>query len=580
MKKRLSNISNSNFIFALKIHFIICIISFVINLSLNFVSSSTVTVITACLYFLSGIFLLKRNASLLSLFSVLVFIYLLGLLIIPGMLLFEQTYGILLEAANFLNLFFSDPLQVQGILPLNLILVPVFTITLPFFPILLMFIGKKAFRGIDLTIILDNWRDRLGIFRKVFYVSIIIVLSANVYYIYNPKLYVDYYSGSGFEGYEESVVIGEDGDYNYIKTNYQNDTKKKIKLKLTKGELRQLAFNIVYKNMFFKLRPDLSLYFMTDQARQAIKVKWFGKTKEVYGYGIINMPFYDISSNIIKYYRDSYKYGYIDKNETFSIYPKYSYATSFIGDYAYVYENYENFWIDKSGIVVSENIVSDAKTPKVNLTARMQYGDKYGFINNEGKYIITPKYQQAQDFSEGLAAVRDENDDWVYINEQEQKIIKIDSAKTGNLRMGIDDLSGFHYGLAWIKWNNKYGYIDKRGQMVIQPVLDVTTDFSEGLACVKVNNKWGYINVKGKYVVDAKFDMAFPFSEGLGCVRIGDEDNGKWGYIDKTGKFIIDTKFSKAEPFSNGMACVMIDLIEGEVDKNNTYILKKFSNKE
>ena len=446
-----------------------------------------------------------------------------------------------------------------------------------------MFIGKKVLGRTDLAIKLDNWRGGLDVFRKISYIIIIIALSVNVYHICNPNLYIEYYNGSGFKGFEEAVVIAKDGNYSYIKTNYQSNAKKEIKLKLTKGELRQIAFNIVYENMFFKLKGDLSVYNKTDQANEAIKVEWFGKTKEVHGYGIENIFFYNISSNlknkIDEYYRDNYKYGYIDKNENFSIYPKYNYATSFTGNYAQVYENYKDYWIDKSGTAVSESIVNYTRKPTVNLIAKMQYGE-YGFISNEGKFIIKPKYHLAKDFSEGLAAVWDENNDLVYINDQEQKIIKIDFAQTGNSSMGILDLSGFHYGLAWIKWNNKYGYIDKRGQMVIQPMFDVTTDFSEGLACVNVNNKWGYIDVSGKYVIDAKFDMAFPFSEGLGCVRIGDEENGKWGYIDKTGKLIIDTKFNKAEPFSNGIACVMIDLTEGEIDNNNTYVLKKYGNKD
>jgi hypothetical protein len=44
---------------------------------------------------------------------------------------------------------------------------------------------------------------------------------------------------------------------------------------------------------------------------------------------------------------------------------------------------------------------------------------------------------------------------------------------------------------------DKWGYIDKKGKMVIPAVYDGADIFSEGLARVEVNGKWGYIDTKG-----------------------------------------------------------------------------------
>ena len=53
-------------------------------------------------------------------------------------------------------------------------------------------------------------------------------------------------------------------------------------------------------------------------------------------------------------------------------------------------------------------------------------------------------------------------------------------------------------------------------------------------APVKYNGKWGYIDKTGKFVIEPKFEGAYPFSEGLAMVKVGKAV----GYIDKTGRYI------------------------------------------
>ena len=51
--------------------------------------------------------------------------------------------------------------------------------------------------------------------------------------------------------------------------------------------------------------------------------------------------------------------------------------------------------------------------------------------------------------------------------------------------------------------------------------------FRGGLAPVATEARWGYINVRGNLVLDALYDNARPFSEGLAAV----ERDNRWGYI-------------------------------------------------
>jgi hypothetical protein len=54
-------------------------------------------------------------------------------------------------------------------------------------------------------------------------------------------------------------------------------------------------------------------------------------------------------------------------------------------------------------------------------------------------------------------------------------------------------------------------------------------EFSEGLARVQVGEKWGFIDKTGNLVIQPQFDEASEFSEGLARVRIGD----KWGFVSR-----------------------------------------------
>ena len=115
----------------------------------------------------------------------------------------------------------------------------------------------------------------------------------------------------------------------------------------------------------------------------------------------------------------------------------------------------------------------------------------------------------------------------------------------------------FPQGLAAVKLEGKYGYIDRSGQMVIPPQFASADPFSEGLAAVQLDsagNKGGYIDKSGKMVISGQeFSMARRFSGGLAAAQ---GKNDKYGYIDKTGKFVIPPQFYRAGDFSDGLAAV------------------------
>ena len=124
---------------------------------------------------------------------------------------------------------------------------------------------------------------------------------------------------------------------------------------------------------------------------------------------------------------------------------------------------------------------------------------------------------------------------------------------------------------AIVKFNRKgkWGYRDRKGNVVIQPDYDDAFEFSEDLACVERDGKLGYIDKKGDVVIDFKFDSATSFSDGLASVTVGE----KSGYIDKQGEEAVSLRFDVATPFEDGRAIVREDGRWGVLDRKTLEVL-------
>ena len=137
---------------------------------------------------------------------------------------------------------------------------------------------------------------------------------------------------------------------------------------------------------------------------------------------------------------------------------------------------------------------------------------KTGFMDRTGKVVIEPQFVQAEDFSEGLAAVRVHSEETTWCP--------------------YDDRGGR------MGFTNKWGFIDKTGKMVIPHQYLTVDKFAEGLAAVNNCDEWFFLDKTGKKVVLGNFTFASSFFAGISRVNVGKYKDQKWGYIDRTGKWI------------------------------------------
>ena len=125
------------------------------------------------------------------------------------------------------------------------------------------------------------------------------------------------------------------------------------------------------------------------------------------------------------------------------------------------------------------------------------------------------KYMEKTD---GLRSYQD-NDKWGYLDKNQQVIIA----------PNFEEAYDFSNGMAKVKINGKIGFIDSAGNVIIEPKYDWIANFNDGLAMAKINNKFGYINIKGEELIEFKFDKAKSFNDGVAEVK----KSGIWYKIDK-----------------------------------------------
>jgi len=119
----------------------------------------------------------------------------------------------------------------------------------------------------------------------------------------------------------------------------------------------------------------------------------------------------------------------------------------------------------------------------------------------------------------------------------------------GNLRVAnrYEDAQPFHEGLAAIKIKDKWGIIDKQERLVVQPQYDSIMNFRNGKASAKKNGLWGMLASDGAAIVKYQYDK-FERHESDYIMM---EQNGKLGLLDTYGAFMLHAKYDALEIVSD-----------------------------
>jgi len=259
-------------------------------------------------------------------------------------------------------------------------------------------------------------------------------------------------------------------------------------------------------------------------------------------------------------------WGFISEDGNFAIKANYKEATVFSEDIAWVVpENGAPQTINSKGETLFKlPIAKSVRIFKDGLAAFSisidSVNQKWGFVDKNGTVKINPQYSAVRNFSDGKCAVANAAGEWGYIDATGKQIVNYQYANARD----------FEAGKAIVSSGKNWGVIVETGKYAINPTFqEMKADFKQYQ--VKQNNKWGWCNQDGKMVIEPQFTDAEPFAgNDLAPVKQGD----KWGYINKSGKMIINPQFDSALPFNGNIAWVMIGGKGGFIDNKGKYAIQ------
>lgn len=231
-----------------------------------------------------------------------------------------------------------------------------------------------------------------------------------------------------------------------------------------------------------------------------------------------------------------------------------------------VYNGEEWGFVNHQGKSVIEARFADAEYFKDGV-ARVVSADGYvGYINEKGEFAVPAQYIDGTSFSHDRAFVVEEGSYPICINKQGDKIFELPQAQGAG---------GFCEGLALFCVEKSedavlFGFVNEKGEVVVEPQFEVADNFSEGLAMAFSGDYCGFINKKGEFVVKPQFDLADMFSEGLAAVL---KDNS-WGFVNQKGELVVEPQFNDAGRFHNGLAAVQkADGKWGFINKKGEFVI-------
>lgn len=229
-------------------------------------------------------------------------------------------------------------------------------------------------------------------------------------------------------------------------------------------------------------------------------------------------------------------------------------------------------YIDAKGNLTLPASYEHAEDFQENSLAIVGVMNKSGIINAKGYFIVNPKYDTIQPFSEGRAVVNDLQG-FKVIDESGKEItdkaysIIIGEYKEGRVRAVETNEHGKY----------SYGYLNKRGKVVIPITYETASDFVQGKAIVKTKeSSFQLIDLTGKVL--HSYPYAYVGNYGQGLLAFKRSNDGKLGYMDEQGKIVIEPKFSNAESFIDGRAIVSLSENNrdryGVIDRTEHFVIK------
>ena len=329
----------------------------------------------------------------------------------------------------------------------------------------------------------------------------------------------------------KTVTADKDGKYK-ISSIPKQSKGKTITVKATKKYYKSKSVNIQVK---VKTTSSVRLPFILNRKVGYMDEKGnvLIKPKFNYFYSELDQMVYagEFVNNRAKIQTSTGKTRYINTSGNYINSYSYDFGTDFSEGLAVAYRSGKYRFINTDGKEIystSRNVLTSLSN---GLIIFEQYG-KYGYMDKTGKVIIKPQFELARSFYKGYALVELSDGNLAIID-------KKGNNKTKGFRVG--QYINYHSfdqpivseGMFALLGDGGYVFADINNPTNIKIYkkkvdgeihgFDDVGIFTEGLAPVKINDKWGYINKSGKMVIQPSYNFAGYFNNGYAIVNKGSQ---------------------------------------------------------
>ena len=166
----------------------------------------------------------------------------------------------------------------------------------------------------------------------------------------------------------------------------------------------------------------------------------------------------------------------------------------------------------------------------------------WGVVDSNGKWLVEPNEQIIQAGQPGY-----------FIIKKHQAVDLLDA--TTNRTTAIDALDVKYLGEERYAKKTYAGWqlINSEGTIISSQHYDSIYEYAEGVAAYELNDWWGYFDKNGEHITDPIF--ALPWQSAEGKIRFF--TGSGFGFHDQMGKLVIEPKFNDVRDFSEGLAAYM-----------------------
>lgn len=228
-------------------------------------------------------------------------------------------------------------------------------------------------------------------------------------------------------------------------------------------------------------------------------------------------------------------------------------------------------WLDSKGRRISDitlsTIESNDEYDNEATLVSVEPTFKYGFIKNDGTWLVPPIYDKSEKFYDGCAKVTRNVDGtektFLLTKEGIEKPFDfpVDVEAFTNNRCAFNAEkwtgewpdSGYYWDYDWVT-PGKWGFIDSEGKVIVEPKYVFAAGFYNGggdhsVVARFVDDKlcWGVIDLYGNEVIPCKYPCLYcRWGE---AVAFQCEENGPYGVMDFDGNVIVEPQFDYIEAY-------------------------------